>query len=130
MLNSYETVFILTPVLSDAQMKEAVEKFKLAAEAYEVLKDPEMRSIYDRYGKEGVKRTGGGAGFQDVSDIFGAFGDIFGDTIFGSFFGGGRSSGSGCRRCFGRSRRDNLGFDPVRRKRKEPSKTGMGFDRS
>ena len=40
--------------------KEAVEKFKLAAEAYEVLKDPEMRSIYDRYGKEGVKRTGGG----------------------------------------------------------------------
>ncbi|MGI5831579.1 MAG: molecular chaperone DnaJ [Thermoguttaceae bacterium] len=78
--------------------KEAVEKFKLAAEAYEVLKDPEMRSIYDRYGKEGVKRTGGGAGFQDVSDIFGAFGDIFGDTIFGSFFGGGRSSGSRVRR--------------------------------
>ncbi len=71
--------------------EEAVAKFKLAAEAYEVLKDPEKRAIYDRYGKEGLNHNGAGpGGFQDVGDIFGAFGDIFGDTIFGSFFGGGR----------------------------------------
>ena len=74
--------------------EEAVAKFKLAAEAYEVLKDPEKREIYDRYGKEGLNRAGGGGGgFQDVNDIFGAFGDIFGDTIFGSFFGEGRQGG-------------------------------------
>lgn len=70
--------------------EEAVAKFKLAAEAYEVLKDPDKRQIYDRYGKEGLNQQGQGGGFQDVGDIFGAFGDIFGDTIFGSFFGEGR----------------------------------------
>lgn len=69
--------------------EEAVKKFKLCAEAYEVLKDPEKRDIYDRYGKAGLERNLGGGGFHDVSDIFGAFGDLFGD-----FFGGGvRSSG-------------------------------------
>lgn len=69
--------------------EEAVAKFKLCAEAFDVLSDKEKREIYDRYGKAGLERNGGGGGFQDVGDIFGAFGDIFGDSIFGSFFGGG-----------------------------------------
>ncbi len=64
---------------------EAEEKFKEAAEAYEILRDAEKRSRYDRFGHEGM--NGGFGGFQSSEDIFGAFGDIFGD-IFG--FGGGR----------------------------------------
>ncbi len=64
---------------------EAESKFKEAAEAYEVLRDPEKRSRYDRFGHEGM--NGGFNGFQSSDDIFGAFGDIFGD-IFG--FGQGR----------------------------------------
>ena len=66
---------------------EAEARFKEAAEAYEVLSDGEKRAIYDRYGHEGLRR-GGGAGFRDVSDIFSAFSDIFGD-IFGGRQGGG-----------------------------------------
>lgn len=73
--------------------EEAVAKFKLCAEAFEVLNDTEKRDVYDRYGHSGLERNfGGGSGFQDINDIFGAFGDIFGDSIFGSFFGGGRRS--------------------------------------
>ncbi len=68
--------------------EEAVEKFKLCAEAYDVLKDQEKREIYDRYGKAGLERNGAGGGFQDVGDIFGAFSDIFGGGGFGDFFGG------------------------------------------
>lgn len=71
--------------------EEAVAKFKLCAEAFEVLNDKEKREIYDRYGKAGLDGAGVGGGFQDVGDIFGAFGDMFGGfgDMFGSFFGSG-----------------------------------------
>lgn len=69
--------------------QEALDRFKEASEAFEVLHDTEKRARYDRYGHAGVSNGagGGGAHFSDVEDIFSAFGDIFGD-IFGG--GGGR----------------------------------------
>jgi molecular chaperone DnaJ len=73
----------------------AEEKFKQAAEAYEVLSDPDRRATYDRYGHEGL-RSGGYAPnfdtFGSVADIFDAF---FGGGGFGGGFGGaGRSGGA------------------------------------
>src|SRR5512135_1546541 len=70
----------------------AEEKFKEAAEAYEVLGDPQKRQRYDQFGHEGV-RNAGFQPFTDVNDIFSAFSDIFGGaSIFDEVFGGaGRS---------------------------------------
>lgn len=77
--------------------KESEEKFKEAAEAYEVLSDKDKRARYDRFGHNGVNPNGGfGGGGANMEDIFSSFGDIFGDAggPFESFFGG-RSSGQG-----------------------------------
>ncbi|MBS1919271.1 MAG: molecular chaperone DnaJ [Bacteroidetes bacterium] len=72
--------------------KSAEEKFKEAAEAYEVLSDTDKKAQYDRYGHAGVSGNGRqGAGGMNMDDIFSQFGDIFGDDLFGSFFGGGGS---------------------------------------
>jgi len=65
--------------------RESEEKFKEASEAYEVLRDPEKRSLYDRFGHDGLKGVGF-RGFADFEDIFSSFGDIF-DDFFGFGFG-------------------------------------------
>lgn len=83
--------------------KEAEEKFKEAAEAYEILSDQDKKARYDRYGHAGVDpNSGGRGGFQGgmtMDDIFSQFGDIFGDSgsPFESFFGGQRSGRTGAR---------------------------------
>lgn len=81
---------------------DAENKFKEAAEAFEVLKDPDKRARYDQFGHDGLRGSGGfGADFEDVSfdDIFSRFSDIFGGDIFGGMGGAqGRSrrrSGTG-----------------------------------
>jgi molecular chaperone DnaJ len=76
--------------------KAAEEKFKEAAEAYEVLSDSTKRAQYDRFGHDGVRgAAGGGAGFggMTMEDIFSQFGDMFGGG-----FGGGAAGGGGRKR--------------------------------
>jgi molecular chaperone DnaJ len=74
--------------------KEAEEKFKVAAEAYEVLSDPNKKAKYDQFGHSAFENGGGfQGGGMNMDDIFSHFGDIFGGHFGGSFsgFGGGRS---------------------------------------
>ena len=84
--------------------KSAEEKFKEAANAYQILSDQDKRAVYDRYGFDGLRRGGPGAdpgpggpggfgGFNNVEDIFSVFGDLFSDFFAGR--GRGRSAGRG-----------------------------------
>ena len=87
--------------------EDAIDSFKEAAEAFEVLSDADKRARYDRLGHAGVRgAAGGGAGFQDVNDIFGAFGDLF--EGFGFQFGGGGGGGSRGGRRSGATRGESL----------------------
>ncbi|MAX27131.1 MAG: molecular chaperone DnaJ [Phycisphaeraceae bacterium] len=75
--------------------KEAEDKFKEAAEAYEVLSNDQKRQRYDQFGHKGVGGAGGySGGGMNMEDIFSQFGDIFGGhSPFDSFFGGGGGHG-------------------------------------
>ena len=79
--------------------KAAEEKFKEAAEAYEILSDTDKKAKYDRFGHQAFGPGTGGGGYSgggmDMNDIFSQFGDVFGDDMFGGFFGGGQSRSRG-----------------------------------
>lgn len=81
--------------------KEAEESFKKAAEAYEILSDPQKKAKYDQYGHQAFDGAGGfgGGGGMNMDDIFSQFGDIFGG--FGGGFGGFSGGNSGPRRVKG-----------------------------
>ena len=79
--------------------KDAEEKFKEAAEAYEVLSDSQKRAKYDRFGHDGLRGGQDFHSYQNVNDIFSHFSDIFGggfggSSIFDDLFSGGSSSRS------------------------------------
>ena len=80
---------------------EAEEMFKKAAEAYEVLSDPDKKAKYDQFGHQAFEGGGFGGGGMNMDDIFSQFGDIFGSAFGGGFsgFGGGqrRAKGSNLR---------------------------------
>ncbi len=78
--------------------KSAEDKFKEAAEAYEVLSNGQKRQQYDNFGHAGMQGSGFGGGGMNMEDIFSRFEDIFEGGPFGDIFGAGRSTGSSRRK--------------------------------
>ncbi len=111
---------------SDEEKKEAEERFKEAAEAYDVLSHPDKRQRYDQFGFAG-NQTGGGfsGGGMSMEDIFSQFGDIFGGGAFGDLFGS--AFGGGSRR--GGSSRVNRGTDLRIRVRVNLSDVAHGIEK-
>jgi len=66
---------------------EAEDRFKEAAEAYDVLSDANKRARYDRYGHQGVQGSADFHNYSNINDVFSAFSDIFGSSMFGDLFG-------------------------------------------
>lgn len=98
--NAYRKLALKYHPDANSNDESATVKFKEAAEAYEVLNDPQKRARYDQYGHAGL--DGAGRQFHEVEDIFEAFGDIFSGGLFGDLFAG---SGGGRRRGGRRVRR-------------------------
>jgi molecular chaperone DnaJ len=80
---------------------KAEEMFKKAAEAYEVLSNPDKKARYDQYGHAAFEGGGFGGGGMNMEDIFSQFGDIFGSAFGGGFSGFGGFGGGGPRRVKG-----------------------------
>ena len=81
--------------------EKAEAMFKKAAEAYEILSDPDKKSRYDQYGHQAFEGGGFGSGGMNMEDIFSQFGDIFGSAFGGGGFGGFGGFGGGQRRVKG-----------------------------